>query len=132
MSFHTIFSVRLPDNVESIGYVEIVLSGPKVIGHGTVTSHSDSTVGANEIKLRVLEYVTVPLVISSGTVIERNKVEFSPGTVGSGEKDIDVNLKREPPFEQSDTLAVVRVNSVANRMKNDFILLYYIIVTSTI
>ena len=46
-------------------------------------------------------YVTVPSVISLGTVIESNNVEFSPGTVGSGEKDIDVNLKSEPPFEQS-------------------------------
>jgi hypothetical protein len=30
-------------------------------------------------------------------------VEFSPGTAGSGEKDIDVILKRDPPFEQSVT-----------------------------
>jgi hypothetical protein len=45
----------------------------------------------------------VPAVISCGIFIERSRVEFSPGTVGSGEKDIDVNLNRETPFEQSVT-----------------------------
>jgi hypothetical protein len=32
-------------------------------------------------------------------------VEFSPGTVGSGEKDMDVSLNSDSPFEQSDTVA---------------------------
>ena len=30
-------------------------------------------------------------------------MEFLPGTVGSGEKDIEVSLKSEAPLEQSET-----------------------------
>jgi hypothetical protein len=35
--------------------------------------------------------------------MDKRSVEFSPGTVGSGEKDMDVGLKTEAPLEQSDT-----------------------------
>jgi hypothetical protein len=45
----------------------------------------------------------VPFVISSGIFIDRRRVEFCPGIVGSGEKDIEVSLKRDAPLEQSET-----------------------------
>ena len=75
------------------------------MGQGTVTSHRGSVVGANGMKLYVVEYVAVPPVISSGTDIDSSRVEFSPGTVGSGKKDMDVSLNSDNPFEQSDTVA---------------------------
>jgi len=37
--------------------------------------------------------------------MESKRVEFWPGTVGSGEKLTEVSWKREAPFEQSDTEA---------------------------
>lgn len=45
----------------------------------------------------------MPLFSSSGTFRESRSVEFSPGTVGSGEKDMDTGWNREAPLEQSDT-----------------------------
>lgn len=57
------------------------------------------------MKLYVEEYVTVPFVTMVGTSMESKRVEFWPGTVGSGEKLTDVNWKREAPLEQSDTEA---------------------------
>ena len=49
----------------------------------------------------------MPLLMASGTFMERRRVEFLPGTVGSGENDMDVGLKRDWPLEQSDTEASV-------------------------
>jgi hypothetical protein len=47
----------------------------------------------------------VPLLISSGTLIERRRVEFCPIMGGSGVRLMDVSVKRAPPLEQSLTLA---------------------------
>jgi len=65
----------------------------------------------------------VPFVISSGTFIERRSVEFWPGTVGSGEKDIEVSLKREAPFEQSVTEAL-EATTDARKARTANIILY--------
>jgi hypothetical protein len=47
-------------------------------------------------------------------------VEFSPGTVGSGEKLMEISVSNDLPFEQSDTeerpvVTMVENNSVARR-----------------
>jgi hypothetical protein len=44
-----------------------------------------------------------------GTFIVRRSVEFWPGTVGSGEKLMEVSLNSEAPFEQSVTVERVVV-----------------------
>ena len=64
----------------------------------------------------------MPLLISSGTFMERRRVEFLPGTVGSGENDMDVGLKRDWPLEQSDTEAPVDARSRVNRANTRLIL----------
>lgn len=85
-----------------IGYDESVSSEPTAIGQTTVAQRS-STVGVRGRKLYVVEYVTVPFVISSGTESERSRVEFIPGTVGSGLNDIESIVNSAFPFEQSET-----------------------------
>jgi hypothetical protein len=64
----------------------------------------------------------VPLLIASGTFIERRRVEFLPGTVGSGEKVMDVGLKRDWPLEQSDTEAPADAKSRESRVNTRLIL----------
>jgi hypothetical protein len=68
----------------------------------------------------VVEYVAVPLATSVGTFIDRSSVEFSPGTVGSGEKLIDVSVKRAAPFEQSDTEERAEAVRREAKMRNIF------------
>ena len=72
------------------------------------------------MKLYVVVYVAVPFVTSAGTCINKRRVEFSPGTVGSGEKLIEVSVSRDFPLEQSVTeerlvATIVENNSVARR-----------------
>jgi hypothetical protein len=43
------------------------------------------------------------LEISSGTFIDNIRVEFTPGTVGSGAKDMEVSCNKDVPEEQSET-----------------------------
>jgi hypothetical protein len=64
----------------------------------------------------------VPLLIVSGTFMERRRVEFLPGTVGSGENDMDVGLKSDWPLEQSDTEAPVDARSRERRANTRLIL----------
>jgi hypothetical protein len=66
------------------------------------------------MKLYDVAYVAVPFVTVEGTFISRRRVEFTPGTVGSGAKLIDVSLNREAPFEQSDTEGVTGRTIAAN------------------
>jgi hypothetical protein len=71
----------------------------------------------------VVVYVAVPSVISSGTFIERRRVEFVPGVGGSGEKDIDLMVKRDNPLLQSERVAEARLAREAiARNKRDSIL----------
>lgn len=65
--------------------------------------HRSSVVGAKGMKLYVREYDADPPEICAGTVIDSNRVEFSPATGGSGEKDIEDSLNSAPPLEQSVT-----------------------------
>ena len=55
------------------------------------------------MKLYVREYEADPPEICAGTVIDSKRVEFSPATGGSGEKDIEDSLNSAPPLEQSVT-----------------------------
>jgi hypothetical protein len=65
------------------------------------------------MKLYVVEYVTVPDSTRLGTFIESRSVEFFPGTVGSGKKDIDVSVNLDVPDEQSLTDAFARLKNTA-------------------
>jgi hypothetical protein len=53
-----------------------------------------------------------------GTFIDSKRVEFSPGTVGSGEKVIDVSVKSARPLEQSDTEESAEAIRRGARMRN--------------
>jgi hypothetical protein len=64
--------------------------------------------------------VAVPFVTWAGTFIDSKRVEFSPGTVGSGEKLIDVSVKRARPLEQSDTEERAEAIRRGARMRNMF------------
>jgi hypothetical protein len=55
-----------------------------------------------------------------GTFIDKRSVEFSPGTVGSGEKLIEVNVKSPRPLEQSDTEERAEAVRRGTRMRNMF------------
>jgi hypothetical protein len=70
--------------------------------------------------------VAVPLVTSVGTFIDNKSVEFSPGTVGSGEKLIDVSVKRAAPLEQSDTEESAEAVRRGVRMWNILLLVYMV------
>jgi hypothetical protein len=72
------------------------------------------------MKLYVVVYVAVPLLTSAGTSRDKRRVEFSPGTVGSGEKVMEVSVSSDLPLEQSVTeekpvVTMVENNSVARR-----------------
>ena len=54
--------------------------------------------------------------------MERRRVELLPGTVGSGENDMDVGLKRDWPLEQSETEALVDARSRESRANTRLIL----------
>jgi hypothetical protein len=77
--------------------------------------HRSSLVGAKGMKLYVREYEADPPEISAGTVIESKRVEFSPATGGSGEKDIEDSLNSAPPLEQSVTAPPTKT---AKRLNN--------------
>jgi len=72
------------------------------------------------MKLYVVVYVAVPFDTSAGTSRDKRRVEFSPGTVGSGEKLMEVSLSSDLPLEQSVTeerplVTMVENNRVARR-----------------
>ena len=114
-SAHSIFTASEPDRLASIGYDETVSSLPTLMGQGTVTPQRALTVGVKGKKLYVDVYVAVPFVTCSGTDNERRRVEFWPGTVGSGENDMDVIVKSAFPFEQSETEALTVAKREMNR-----------------
>jgi hypothetical protein len=58
------------------------------------------------------------LEISSGTFIDNIRVEFTPGTVGSGAKDMEVSCNKEAPLEQSETDARAVGKRYARRRAN--------------
>jgi hypothetical protein len=60
------------------------------------------------------------LLTSVGTSRDKRRVEFCPGTVGSGEKLIEVTVSSDLPLEQSVTeempvVTIVENNRVARR-----------------
>jgi hypothetical protein len=74
-------------------------------------------VGEKGIPLKTMRYSATPPVTEtpSGIVQERDSVEFSPGTTGSGRRDAVPNLKMDVPEEQSRTVLALEARTKAPR-----------------
>ncbi len=115
-SNHSILDPILPDTPVGKTLTLVLEYGPGVKGHSTCEQRG-SVVPGKGIPFRLTLYLAVPsaTVTPSGIVSEIERVEFSPGTTGSGSKEASPYLKTEVPEEQSFTVLAPKTAVAANR-----------------